>query len=62
LAAVLAGKPISVAVRRAAEARHAALKGDRAFVQRYLAGDQEARRTMTTVHALLAAKVEQGAA
>src|SRR5262249_39658546 len=61
LLAVMSGKPISVEVRRAAEAKRAAMMADRAFVQKYLDGDQEARRQFTTVSVLLAGQVERRA-
>jgi hypothetical protein len=57
----MSGKPISAEVRRAAESKRAAMMSDKAWVQRYLDGDQEARRQFTTVNVLMAAQVERRA-
>ncbi len=59
---VLAGKPISVETRRTVEAKRALIMKDPGFADRYLRGDPEARRTMTTLNALMVAKVEGSAA
>jgi hypothetical protein len=61
LAAVMSGKPISGEVHRAAHAKRSAMMADKSWVQRYLDGDQEARRQFTTVNVLLAAQVERRA-
>jgi hypothetical protein len=59
LLAVMSGKPISVETRRAAEAKRSALMADKGFVQKYMDGDQEARRVFMTVNVLMAAQVER---
>jgi hypothetical protein len=55
----MAGAPISIEVRRQVEARRSVLMGDKAFVERYLSGDQEARKQMVTISVLMAAQVER---
>jgi hypothetical protein len=58
LVGILAGKPIAIEVRRAAETRRAAIMKDQAFIAKWASGDAEARRTLTTLNTLLVAKVE----
>jgi hypothetical protein len=62
LQAIMAGKPISAAVRKAAEAKKSMLMKDAGFRERYLGGDVEARRQLTTLSVILAAQVQRGAA
>jgi hypothetical protein len=57
LVSLLGGKEISIETRRAAEGKRAILKKDQAFVAKWLQGDAEAKRTMTTLNVLLTAKV-----
>jgi hypothetical protein len=59
LLAAMSGKPISIETRRQVEAKRTALMADQVFVQKYLAGDQEARRVFATVSVLMAAQVER---
>jgi len=57
----MSGKPISVATRRAVEAKRSALMADKSLCQQYLDGNQEARRIFMTVNVLMAARVERAA-
>jgi hypothetical protein len=62
LLATMSGKPISVELHRQVEARRTALMADKGFVQKYMDGDQEARRVFMTVNVLMAAQVERRSA
>jgi hypothetical protein len=53
---------ISVEVRRQVEAKRAAMMRDKDFVRKFNDGDQECRRQMTTINALMSAKIIEGAA
>ena len=53
----MAGKPITPEVRKSVEIKLASLKGDPAWVARYMAGGAAERATMVTISTLLAAKV-----
>ena len=52
---------ISIETRRAVEARRAGLMRDPGFRERYLSGDLEARKALTTINALMAAPIVEGA-
>jgi hypothetical protein len=52
---------ITLETRRAVEARRSGLMRDPAFRQRYLGGHLEARRQMTTINALMSARIVEGA-
>jgi hypothetical protein len=61
LLAVISGRPLSIETRRAVEAKRSLLMADKGFVQKYLDGDAEARRVLTTLNVLMAAQVERRA-
>jgi hypothetical protein len=56
---VRAGKPVSEQEYNLAQHKKTSLMQDKAWVQKYFDGDQEARRTMATISIILGSKIKE---
>lgn len=57
---VRAGKPVSEQEYNLAQHKKTSLMQDKAWVQKYFDGDQEARRTMAMISIILGSKIKEG--
>jgi hypothetical protein len=60
LAQVREGKPVSAREYELAEHKRTSLMSDKGFVQKYLDGDSESRRTMALISIILGSKIKEG--
>ena len=60
LAQVREGKPVSAQEYELAEHKRTSLMSDKGFVQKYLDGDSESRRTMALISIILGSKIKEG--